>query len=77
MCIRDRLPPVPDELQPLASLIVPELAPAKRRRATTRRTKKVADATPVEEVVTEANNLSDASADQPTAEPEQEVTEGE
>ena len=75
--VTGELPPVPDELQPLESLIVAEEAPVKRRRATTRRTKKAVDETPLKEVVSETANVSDAPADQLIAESEPEVTEGE
>ena len=70
------LPPVPDELQPLESLIVADEAPVKRRRTTTRRTKKVVDETPVVESETDADNVIDSSAIQAAPESEPEVTEG-
>ena len=70
------LPPVPDELQPLESLIVAEEAPVKRRRASTRRTKKVVEETPVVEGVSEAGETTHATSNQASVESEPEVMDG-
>jgi len=56
--VTGELPPVPNELQPLEAIIPVEEAPAKRRRAAPRRSKKVTEDT----VSTEAESApSDTS----------------
>ncbi len=68
--VTGELPPVPDELKPLETLVITEEPPVKRRRATTRRTKKVAD-------VVETDNAADTPDHQTEPDVKAESAEGE
>ncbi len=68
--VTGELPPVPDELKPLETLVITEEPPVKRRRATTRRTKKVVDVAETENAAITPDHQSEPDVKAESAEGE-------
>jgi hypothetical protein len=75
--VTGELPPVPDELQPLEAIIPVEDAPAKRRRASPRRSRKVTEDAVAPETESASSDTSNAVVFPQETVVEQEAPEGE